>query len=813
MSVLTARLEGFMKNTKKNLLKFVIFTFVVSAYVLSCSPKAQEADRAKPEVPMVVTNDVSLVSLYKKPFADFLFTEKYLGKNSTDLKSEALLLMKIGNVVGDEIAVDTAKGLYNQSEEKIVSNKLRMADSQYLELIEQQSDEALSSGLNETEKTVLADTQRINMIIDQNSGPTLMVTSSTAFALQLSIADQMIANVLHQIENTELFPELKTQVLAELSAQTTEQLKAPKELSVQLAGVKTLTQAIAILKNYVAVNQTVLTPEDVQDLANAEKLGRLTDNIHDGESALAALAMAWSMLDAEERKVNFQSANKELYDFLKKKDDEEIQCLIREKSCGLFKKIVLKVGVFPALKDYGLGNIQNDLNAGGVAGVTAVVQTQCALQITTLGTQIKEKIKVSITEKLTGLHDFKAKFKLIIGDGLANAIGTSTPDLFENDDFEQMFKMAYNQAENLSAKNLETQFILVEKMLQFMKRGTPLTSAPQSDDIKTVLKANEPRFYVHPTPNEHGDIITRAKDQAWSLMFYSKMIQQLADWKTTPYDSGITKYVAQDFITEFQSEDLKKQLFPKAELVGMALSLAAQTLKQMYTDKSPIYLLDKNNNRVSIETYLQENFDSTSNIVVHAAVSDLQNGVLIDKARLSDITLMMEAMSLFYKATEGIEKSASESLKDPALRTEVLNARKQIRLVIMTLGNFISNQLVDKEKNLYTEMNFQTELKLASDNSSEYAHAIDALLTAYNLTGIDIYKFTAIELYYTLNRKFYSPTLKFYRASLTQDQNTVQRQHVLEILSSVIGIRKYLGITSQIQFDKIFENWYASILM
>lgn len=802
-----------MKTAKKNLLKFVIFTFVVSAYVLSCSPKAQEAARAKPEVPMVATNDVSLVSLYKKPFADFQFTEKYLAKNSTDLKSEALLLMKIGNVVGDEIAVDTANGLYNQSEEKTVSNKLNMADSQYLVLIEQQSDAALSSGLDETEKTVLSDTQRINMIIDQNSGPTQMVTSATAFALQLSIADQMIANVLHQIENTEFFPELKTQVLAELSAQTTEQLKAPKELSVQLAGVKTLTQAIAILKNYVTVNQTVLTPEDVQDLANAEKLGKLTDNIHDGESALAALAMAWSMLDAEERKVSFKSANEELYDFLRKKDDEEIQCLIREKSCGIFKKIVLKVGVFPALKDYGLGNIQNDINAGGIAGVTAVVQTQCALQITTLGTQIKEKIKVSITEKLTGLHDFKAKFKLIIGDGLANAIGTNTPNLFENDDFEQMFKTAYNQAENLSPKNLETQFILVEKMLQFMKRGTPLTSAPQSDDIKTVLKANEPRFYIHPTPNANGDIITRAKDQAWSLMFYSKMIQQLADWKTTPYDIGITKYVAQDFITEFQSEELKKQLFPKAELVGMALSLAAQTLKQMYTDKSPIYLLDKNNNRVSIETYLQENFDSTSNIVVHAAVSDLQNGVLIDKARLSDITLMMEAMSLFYKATDGIEKSASESLKDPALRTEVLNARKQIRLVIMTLGNFISNQLVDKEKNLYAELNFQTEMKVATDSSSEYARAIDALLTAYNLTGIDIYKFTAIELYYTLNRKFYSPTLKFYRASLAKEQNTVQRQHVLEVLSSVIGIRKYLGITSQIQFDRIFENWYASILM
>lgn len=802
-----------METTKKNLLNYIVIVFVVSVYMLSCAPKAQEADRQTPVVPMVLTNDVNLIQLHKKPFADFMYSEKYLAKTSVDLKSEAMYLMKIGNLMGDEIAVDTAKGIFKQSAQKTVTNKLNMADSQYLLLVEQQSDAALSSGLNETEQTVLADTERINQIIDQNSGPTSMVTSSTAFALQLSLADQMIANVLHQIENTELFPELKTQVLAELSTQTSEQLKAPKELSVQLASVKTLTQAIAILKNYVAVNQTVLTSEDVQDLANAEKLGKLTDNIHDGESALAALAMAWSMLDAEERKANFQTANEELYDFLKKKDDKEIACLIREKSCGIFKKIVLKVGVFPALKEYGLGNVQNDLNAGGISGVTAVVQTQSALQISALNTQIKEKIKVSITEKLTGLHDFKLKFKLIIGDGLAKEIGTSQLDLFENNDFEQMFKMAFNQAENLSAKSLDTQFVLVEKMLQFMKRGTPLTSAPQSDDIKTVLKANEPRFYIHPTPNENGDIVTRAKDQAWSLMYYSKMIQQLADWKTTSYDTGITKYVAQDFITEFQSEELKKQLFPKAELVGMALSLAAQTLKQMYTEKSPIYLLDKNNNRVSIQAYLEENFDSTTNIVVHAAVSDLQNGVLIDNAKLSDICLMIEAMDLFYKATEGIENSASESLKDPALRTEVLNARKQIRLVIMTLGNFISNQLVDKEKNLYSEMNFQTEDKIQATTATEYAHAIEALLKAYELTGIDIYKFAAIEMFYTLNRKFYSPTLKFYRETTVQTQSTVQRMHVLEVLSSVLGIRKHLGITSQIQFDRIFENWYASVLM
>jgi hypothetical protein len=317
----------------------------------------------------------------------------------------------------------------------------------------------------------------------------------------------------------------------------------------------------------------------------------------------------------------------------------------------------------------------------------------------------------------------------------------------------------------------------------------------------------EPRFYVHSAKDENNAVLMRAKDQAWSLMFYSKMIQQLADWKETAYDQGITKYIAQDFVTEFQSDELKKQLFPKAELVGMALSLAAQTLKQMQTEKSTIYLLDNQNNRISIKQYLEENFDSNA-VVVHAAVSDLQNGSLTDKTRLSDLTLTIEALSLFYKATEGIENSKSESLKDPTLKTEVLNARKQIRLVII-----ISNQMVDKEITLYSELNFQTEDKLAATNSSDYANAIEAMMTAYHYTGIEIYKLTAMELYYSMNRKFYSTTLKFYRESTLSTQNTVRRKHVLELLSAVIGIRRHLGITSQIQFDRIFENWYASSLM
>lgn len=797
----------------KNFIYYPIVCFTVSMYLLSCAPKAQESVRKNPKVPTIGSNDVNLIKLFKKPFADFQYTEKNLAKNTSDLKSDSFYLMKIGNIVGDEIAVDTARMLHKQSEQIATPSLLPMAESQYLVLIEQQSSAALSSGLSETEHAVLTDTEKINLIIDQNDDAAVLVTETMELQQQLSIAEEMIQNILAQIQNAELFPELKTQVLAELSKQTSEQLQPPINLATELSQLKTLSEAIAVLNSYVTQNQTVLTPEDETDLKNATQLGALIDKIHDPESAMAALAMAWSMLDAEERKLNFRTANKDLYDFLRKKDEKDIRCLVHESCKGIIKKLILKVGVYPAIKDYGVGNVQKTLNESSLLSVKTVVQKQSALQISTLGTQIKEKIKISITEKLTSLHEFKRQFKFIIGKGIAERISANELPLFENNNFEHMFKTAFNQAENLSGKNFVTQFALIEKMLQFMKRGTPLTSAPQSEDIKTVLKAAEPRFYIQSNYNENGDSLMRAKDQSWALMFYAKMIQQLADWKTTSYDSGITKFVAQDFVQEFQSEELKQQLFPKAELVGMALSLAAQTLKQMQTEKSPIYLLDKDNNRISIKQYLDENYDSTDAIVVHAAVSDLKNGTLVDSAKLSDICLMIEALNLFYLSTEGIEKSQSESLKDPALLTELLTARKQIRLVIMVLANFISNQLIDKEINLYSEMNFQTDDKLAATFSSDYTKAIDALLTAYDMTGIEIYKLAALEIYYSLNRKFYSAPLKFYRESNVKTQNAVDRTHVLEMLSSLIKIRQHLGITSQLQFDRIFENWYASILL
>lgn len=802
-----------MNTTTKHLIKFIVYGFILSAYALSCSPQAQETEREKPAVPTLKSNDINLVKMHKHPFADYQFTENNLSKNSDNLMNDSYYLMKIGNIVGDEIAVDTAKDFYQQAIPKTMTTSISMEQSWYLTLIEQQSDSALSSSLSDTEKTILVDTEKIYLIIDQYSSDVKQVNELTDFSLQLSLAEQMIQKIIQQIQSTELFTELKTQVVAELSNQTKEKLKAPKELAVQLAQMQKLSDIIAILNGYVTTNKTVLTAEDQMSLKNAAQLGMLIDNIDDAKSALSALAMAWSMLDAEERKQNFLTANKDLYDFLRKKDEKEIRCLINENCKGLFDKLILKVGVYPAIKDYGIENVRKTLTDNSLIAVRSVVQKQSALEISTLDDQIKEKIKTSIAEKLTGLKEFKQKFKIIVGEGLANKINMQKLDLFENNDFSDMFQTAFNQAENLNSKNLAMQFIVVEKMLQFMKRGSALTSAPESEDIKTLLKKVEPRFYIQSDQDENENVLTKAKDQAWSLMFYAKMIQQLSDWKITVYDTGITQFVAQDFINDYKSEELNKKLFPKAELVGMALSLAAQTLKQMYTDKSAIYLLDQNNNRISIKEYLQSNYNTTDNIVVHAAVSDLQNGVLVNTTQLADINLTIEAMNLFYNVTNGIENSASESLKDPQLKAEALNARKQIRLVIMTLANFISNQLTDKENKLYSAMNFQTEEKILAQNSADYAHTIDALLIAYNLTGIDIYKFTAIELFFTLNRNFYSADLKFYRESLNQAQVKTSRQHILEILSSVIGLRKYLSITSQIQFDRIFENWYASILM
>lgn len=816
----------------------------LSLSVVSCQLKVEPPPAKNLKVPMLESQDTNLLKKMAKPFSDYKWAKNNLAvaQDSEALLTQSLSLKKVSLMFGDSVSFDLAKDLFKEYKNKSQFKTNSLSNSEYLTLVTQESDEALSQGLSATEQRVLADTEIVKKIVLDEGQNLKLVQPELEFEKQLEFAHNYINQVILKIETYELFPELKTEVLSQLKQQSQAQLSPAQQLSIKLQKATLFGEAIQNIQAYVKAEQTQLDPTDELKLTQSVKLAQMTEAIQDEKSALAALTMAWSMLNDEERIKSFKSANEKLYDYLKKQSDKEIACFITESCKGFFKKIVLNVGVYPALKDYGLENIKKTLNTEALLAARLSVQKNAASTLKNLPLSISTQLETSVQQKLTALYQFKQNFQSQLALGISKNLGFSQSNLFYSENtvtFAGQFQKNYAQAQFVTTLDTEAQFNLIENMLLFFSRGTALNfQTTSAEPIKDVLVKAEPRVYKNRESTE-----IKALDQMWSLRFYSKMISLLADWKETLYDQGLSKLSVQSFITDFKSPELERSLFPKSDLLGISVSLAAQTLKQFQTEFSPIYLIGKDNLRVSLKDYLAQSNQPASTVLVQAAVSDLTENRLSETTKLSDMNETLLALNEFYQATFEIEKSPSAILQDPNLRQDLLNSRQQVKLITLALANFISNKLIDDQrKTLFSEYHFsavtnensqtaeannlqtQTAAQIASQAVaqirtpayllSDYTNTIEALMTAYDITGIEIYKLTAIELYYTINRVFYNSVIRFYSTSLLQAPlPPVDKTVVLKTLSQVGLVRPYLPLTSQIQFDRIFENWFAAVLL
>jgi len=786
----------------KNTLSLIILIFLIS-----CDRNPQEFAKNDPDIPKIQSNDINLIKKFKKPFADFLFARKNLIVSNLNDENSINDFIKLGQLLNDDQIVIKAHKAHTNYMTNHEFSDLVLNDAIYIELIKQQSEQALAAGIDQAEKEILIGVEIVKKIFVDNNQAIKNVTANDNLDSQLNLAKTFIAEIIYKISEANINNDLKTKLLESLNKEGISGFIGPEKLNQQLKSAATLGDAVTILREYIQNSQTVLLPEDQIALQNANKLGLLIDKMNDEKNALQALAMAWSMLNTEERIINFKSANEKLYDFLHKKSDSEIQCLINGNCDGFFKKLILKFGVYPAIEEYGVNKIKETLNLESLKQVNFNVQKQAYLTISMLDHTISQKITDQVHESLHQLNQFKSEFAQQIASGLGHKLKSNVIKLFSTNqefDFSREFKISLNQILLIKDNDHLTQIQLIEKLLQFMKLGTDFQKNAFSSSIKQSLQDAHPRFYINNSKVGESNLLV--KDQAHALIFFSNMLKQLSDWRTTHFDSGITEFIAQDFVTQFQSPELNRKLFQKTELVGMALSLAAQVLKQTETDQSVIYLLDLNNQRISIRDYLN---DISSSPLVHAAASSYKNRIRTNLTTLSDLCLLIQAYSEYYEAIENIQLSKSESLKNPDLMKQVLNSRHQIKLLILTLANFISNQLINDDKTINNALNFQTGEKVQSLESLDYALAINALTRAYQITGIDIYKMSALELYYKLNQNYYADSIKFYKVQLGDQNTKVHQEHLVKMFNYTYQLRSLLDLTSQLQYDRIFEYWLS----
>jgi hypothetical protein len=802
-------------------------SLIMAGIIFSCAPKVQDSELKKPDVPELKTNDVALNQIYKSPFATVNWTIKKLDLKKTFSQTQIQTLFEISEKLSDLNANEKAIDLFNLRQNENLTQQKNVTkeykNTYYLQLVEEQTRKSLKKSVSDIEQQLLDDTDQIDKIIDSAANNSVNKSKpENDLATHIQIAKHLITEITDKIQATDLFAELKKQTVEQIKLQADHYISVADDFNSQSAPLTILTLKIKLIETYLEKLNITLEGVDQQSLQSGKKLGASIDAIADSKNALQTLALTWQMLTVEDRDQYFKPANQKLYDLLNKKSDKDIQCLTDGNCTGLISKIILNIGVYPALDSYGIDKIKSDLNQAAIGYLNRKINAIAFEKLNTLTAKMKTDIRASVEKNITDVQKFKDNFKINLATGLKNKLNSTALNLYVLSDaqsdsvlLQEQLTLATNELYTLPTATAEQiknkQFNLIEKVISLIDFSNQKQTLLQNG-LTDFLKNPKELFLTSELKNTTNTILI--KDQAASLKFLSQMITATADWKPGPFDHGLVEINAQDLISDFKSDQLNQSLFPKASLFNICFSYAVQVLKQIQSEKSLVYLVDNDSQRIPISDYLSGKNHPT---VALGAASDQKNNRLTNKTNAADLADLIGALSAFSAATKDIEQSQSEILNDPAVKAQILSANKNVNLLILTLSNFISSQMVGPKNLVADNYDFESKQLGTTYSLQSQVAAIHALVKAYETTGIDIYLLSAKELYYALNKNYFDPQLKFYKTNMAdKSENTSGAQlnsDVLNTLNQLLPLRKYLVLSSQVQFDRIFENWYVAILL
>lgn len=796
----------------------LIFVVLIGA-LAACAPKAETVEPKKPLTPELLSKDVSLQKLYSRPFASVPFAVKSLSLNEKMSPESIRNLFEIGSQLDDQNASEKAAEDFEKIKSKSSFIQKNFQDSYYLQLVEEQTRSKIKNSVSALEKKILADTEKIISLVPQIAKQQLTpLTKDSTLKDQLLATNLFLSQLIQSILKQNIYPELKEKIVENLNTQSSSFIQKVSSFNDEYSKVIWLSEKLKILTTKITELQIELESETIASMNSGQQLAVSIDQISDPATALQTLALTWQILSIEERIEYFQTASEKLYELFNKKEEKDIECLIQGNCKGLISKLVLKMGVYPALEDYGIQKIKTDINQAAINFLNQKISSIAFIKIQQLPLSIQNEIQTSVEKNLSGLQSFQKNFKKNLASGLSQILKTEKINLYlknKNLQLNDEVLMMTNELYSLPyvIHKQAVQFSLIEKVLSLVNFSNQRNFLLKNGLTEYLKKIPEIFFLseIENSLNGQSNNILKISDQAQALKFLSLMISATADWKKGPYQSGLTELTAQNLIADFNSDQLNDKVFPQLDLLNICFSMTAQVLKQFQSEKSLIYLINNQNLRIPIHLYLSEKNPTT---VALAAASDQVNNRTLNRTKAKDIAILIEALSQFSLSTSGFINSQSALLQQPEIQNQILAAQKNIDLLILTLANFISSQMIGPEHFIADSYDFETQTLTENYSLENQVQAIHSLVLAYERTGIDLYLFSAKEIYYALNNKFYDPEIKFYKNKLiatAADSN--RRDDVTMTLNHLLPLRKYLSLTSQIQFDRIFENWYVATLL
>jgi len=847
--------------------KYIKILLSTSLLLSACAPKVEDRKFDEPASSFGPHNRDTDLSTRLKAFAATP-SMQWQGNVSTAVffeQAENLVLLGklTANPALTEKGLEWIRRFYQQAN---TAESVDLAQSPFAALAAAQTQEEVQKTLQE----VSGDLEKSRRVLQENilalgkSYP--WPQKSESLEKVISHAESFTSLVVSKLPAMDVPAIVADGVREELVTQTKPLFSDVRVTLTELRKTTTLSQALNVVENAITKFEVELPADLKASLKQGRQIAKGLDSMNDAQDGLAVIVDIWKILTPQEQALYFKDANESLYDLLSKQDAKELECL-RQDGCmgGIFKGIAKKLFILPQIKNYGLDRLQSEMNAKTRDYVLTQIETfasNFALQLPQLFVEKIDKGLLSKAQELqTVQKDYPGYIKNLLAQwgkrnlpkaegkvpgfevsNISISVSAKTPfsiqasgatgDLRANTAGAAMSANALLLQNSADQDTLHLQSALsqVNKLISIggyrdgQNKLIPALLAPVDHEKEnldlTNMTASEISYRIpdkirmqdgfHADENMVYDKNFSAASFAEQIKGLSQLLRWTADWKETNFDKTLGRIQAQELTEEIQSESLQRSLFPKDMLFALNIADVAVLLQDITKKATPVFLLTLNNSVLWADQY-----SASTETAIMAGIVDIRDGRKSNVVRAQDVAKFLLAITEFLQATEGVENTRSSLLleKDAAGRAPLdalLEGRRDLKLLVVALANFISNQLMTK-KSLVQAHYYLNEKQRANNPEflvEEQVYALRALLAAWKTTELDAYLWSAQEIYFAMNKDLFNSQEGFYQNG---DGTKLDFPQKLRTLVALQEIKTHLPEASRLQLEKISSPWLGAL--
>ncbi|HRK06505.1 MAG TPA: hypothetical protein PLZ57_01945 [Pseudobdellovibrionaceae bacterium] len=341
------------------------------------------------------------------------------------------------------------------------------------------------------------------------------------------------------------------------------------------------------------------------------------------------------------------------------------------------------------------------------------------------------------------------------------------------------------------------------------------------DRLQVQLGSSATSNSLRTTPTPEVPSVS-VRGQAELLKGLSRLTRLARDWEPTAYDPIMGSINAADFLPDLPRDAVNQRLFPKDLIFAASLGNAGVLLQNLTKKSSPVMLIGAANGEGQRRIKFADQVGLTGETPSEptsalAAIVDVTGSERGQIARTGDVARYILALAEFSRSVEGLEKTKSapllESIGSGKTAVEqILDAREDLKLLVMAMSNFLASEMVDSRGLLMAEFDRTSVRARPRDLQQgsvilDHAWAIRALMEASSLLGAQVYKTSALDLYRSLLRHHFHAPSGFFR---NRPEQAPTPEEIVAMLVAGEAVHAQMSPLEQRQWRQILATWMSA---